>query len=778
MGAALNASFRANASSLQSLFCDLGDEPAVVRACSEWFALCLVLLLDPSREETRPAPMLPSQQYDRRLFSPAPSASTAPITPASHAASIPTTPASTSTSPTTPVSGSGGGISVSGDGPTPDNNSSSRGRSGGGSGMLLHHGQFSRATILGVGSLVLARRLARTGGPCLPIQVQQALGLQDDNALDIVAVGVRLARKAFETQTPPPDDGDEEDDEEEEHSRNRGQSILAGVAIFERDVVSSGTTRTLLEWVTDSGEGGAMPTTPDGRLGEAGSGGANDWQSSPPDFIQGTTLCAAADGNSVSFPSEGGSPSKNQSQAEGLGSICGSGGCGSPSSTGSDTDSDVSMCRRRAGRRALSFSGRDDSTSGLKARTRSPTTRTEADERGSRVPSSSKASSVAMGEREKTSSGGGEGSVAVTGKGFSASPSCFVASQATLQATLLLLPPPPFLAPRNDANDAMESGNAWSCSSSPADRAGSSGSPARSFHSSCAVSASHGSGESTSSCDDEPRTPRRPASGQADGDRSSREGWSAAEHKGRRSTAHDETTPALPRRREAGGTTAASTSSPAQDEQKNARWEVLMDRLLAALEDHCGCSFCELYDGGGDDNGGSAVRESSDIQSPSPPTPSPPSPLYDPPLEPLNDNVVREKSTSPAPRLPPYPAFTPPGAPAATPLGGSSSFHGLSSSERGGAPSSFPCPAEEAPSDGRRSVAGLDLADRERPGAAGQRGRGTKRPWVAAADGEAGDGAPYLKLSTAAMGARAASSTGAAASENAASEEGRQNWWW
>lgn len=654
MGAALNASFRANACSLQSLFCELADEPAVVRACSEWFALCLVLLLDPSREEEGALPLSsPSRHGGRRLFSAPSSATTTPFTPARNAASpAAATPSSTRTPPATSASSS--------------------------SGVLLHHDVFSRATVLGLGSLVLARRLARARGPCLPTQVKETLGLRDSDALELVAEGVCLARKAFETETPPPDA--EEDGEESSiggGGGNQGKGILAGVAVFENDVVASSgdPARTLLEWVTDSSEykyGAAAPASSDG-LGKA-AGAARDGQG-PPEFARGTPLsCVAAGGGASGSPPSGGrSPARSQSQArsrDGFGS----------SSAGSRTCSVTSECRSRAGGR-VSSPGCGGSATEHQAR-----------------PGSSSTPCLNLHTAEGPTRSPGSGSSAPT-----PSPDC----------------------------------------------------------------------ESDASCDEPPTRKRVAPDQERGGDRPSRDGGRAGNKRPRREVGGDTSSSAraLPRRKAGTSAAAAAALAPGSPEQeKSDRWEVLIDRVLAALDDHCGCSFCGLRDGSGE-RGAPIACERSSAQATTPMAPSPPRPLYNPPREPPNDDVDGKHAAASAAsaargRLPPYPPFTPPGPlpppPPAAPLRVSPSLHGLSRGSDGG----------------RGAAAEIEPMDTERPtvGQAGG-GRGAKRPGVAA--GGAGYGGPLLKLCTAAMASLAGSSKGASSSGDASGEEeGSQSWWW
>ncbi|CAM9831873.1 unnamed protein product, partial [Hapterophycus canaliculatus] len=327
MGPVLNASFRANEFSLQALFCALADETPVVRALSEWFSLCLVLLLHPAdhsdQKQRRRCPAL-SSSYGRESLSPASSTCTAPVTPASSASTTHATPASTSPSPHPPAlfaPDAPSTATIATPSPRYDSqheggsNSSSQkrrqrhgkapGGSGGGGGGAGSHGRFSRATILALGSVVLARRLARARGPCLPRRVQAMLGLADSHgdAFELVGEGIRSARQAFRTELEARHDhlgGGERGECREvgggDSSTTSDKGILAGEVVFERRVLgskkegaagtSSTASRTLLEWVTDGEDGGR--------------------RSLPPDFVQGVQLSSVrASGPAAPSPGRG-----------------------------------------------------------------------------------------------------------------------------------------------------------------------------------------------------------------------------------------------------------------------------------------------------------------------------------------------------------------------------------------------------------------------------------------------------------------------------------------
>lgn len=192
LGAALNASFRANPLTFQSLFCDMASQTAIVRMCSEWFALCLSLSPSPPQDD--------DEDERRQVLSPTPQQQhEAPRHESSAAASTPVSPATTA--PLTPAS-SISTPSISGSSPT--------GLDG------TEHAQqvevrrqndsdswagLTREAGLALGAVVLARRLSRNPGPCLPLKLRSALGLKnDEEALGLVAQGIQAARKAFDIE--------------------------------------------------------------------------------------------------------------------------------------------------------------------------------------------------------------------------------------------------------------------------------------------------------------------------------------------------------------------------------------------------------------------------------------------------------------------------------------------------------------------------------------------------------------------------------------------------
>ena len=268
MGTFLNASFRANPVALQALFCNTADESAVVRACSEWFALCLVLLLHPSDEVDE----RPTTQLGQRTPSPSTSIGTGSTSSCS------TSPASsaldandTTTSPRTPSCRNFNDLSVA----------EQRGTG-------LTHRRFSRATSLALGALVLARRLARSEGPCLPLRVRDLICVDNDESLQLVEEGINAARSAFETTVVDAISDSAEGEDNEEGGAgvagDGGWDILAGDIVFgriiadvppnDRVVNPSGDSarvsakaerRTLLEWVSACrGDTQAPPNTASG----------------------------------------------------------------------------------------------------------------------------------------------------------------------------------------------------------------------------------------------------------------------------------------------------------------------------------------------------------------------------------------------------------------------------------------------------------------------------------------------------------------------------------
>lgn len=150
MGPALNASFRANPVSLQAVLCAMVKAGPVVRACAEWFALCMTLLPPPSAK-------ISDQQ--RQTFPPL----------ASRVASPPNN-----------------GAMAHGETPREE--------------KRIH---LSKAATLALAALALAWRLTRSKGPCLPVQVRALIGLLDNDLLAIALMveGINVARYYFQTGT-------------------------------------------------------------------------------------------------------------------------------------------------------------------------------------------------------------------------------------------------------------------------------------------------------------------------------------------------------------------------------------------------------------------------------------------------------------------------------------------------------------------------------------------------------------------------------------------------
>lgn len=264
MGTSLNASFRANPFALQNMFCSAAGESAVVRACSEWFALCMMLLVQPSTEgEGQPASL-----HRKKISSPT------ALVDAASTTSNGTYTTATSSTPTSSVGISSDipfnspvGFHTSSlsrdDTMAQDNTRVERRRDAG--------YQFSRATSLALGALVLARRLARSKGPCLPLRIQTMIGLETSEAFELVVQGIYSARRAFETEIEKHESMVEERDLSRGGAsviRKGGRDILAGDLVFGKVIdlppedFSFGSKRgsgqleklTLLEWVTACGE--------------------------------------------------------------------------------------------------------------------------------------------------------------------------------------------------------------------------------------------------------------------------------------------------------------------------------------------------------------------------------------------------------------------------------------------------------------------------------------------------------------------------------------------
>ncbi|CAM9309934.1 unnamed protein product [Pylaiella littoralis] len=470
--------------------------------------------------------------------------------------------------------------------------------------------QFSQATVLALGSLVLARRLARARGPCLPVRVQEIMGLGCDDALDLLTEGVRLARRAFQTQVETRHPVNEAEGEGLSRGIDIRKSILASEVVFDREVVSSGKTRTLLEWVTDgeneTHERAAADEIAD-RLGKAMTARKD---LSPPEFLQGVALSSTAVGVSTTAVSSSrmpaparNHPAVSSSLAYSLSSDSGGGGGGG----GGGGDS-------------LSYSDSDTSSDGRM--------------RGNPLLTGSSGVALAPGHRPTspsicTRSNDVKGSDSFTSEYMTASEqtlcsSCSSSSPpvVTTNNDVETAPPPLRAHQEDDGDDTTESDSTPPSSSSlspPSSSSSSSSSSSRRTArargpvgpgASAVTVASNTRGDAAFSGGRSPG--KRVAPERAGGGRLSRKGVSTVRKRPRITTGKTSSrTRSLP--------LSAAASSPAQRE--NARWEVLIDRVLAALGDGCGCSFCKLRDNGG--GGGSAVGGGAFKHPPSPPPISP-----------------------------------------------------------------------------------------------------------------------------------------------------------
>ncbi|CAM9772128.1 unnamed protein product [Ectocarpus sp. 12 AP-2014] len=541
MGAVLNASFRANAFSLQTLLCALSGECPVVKACSEWVSLCLVLLLHPydedSERETGASP-----PHGERVLPPALSAAAAPLTPApggpteTPGSQAPSSSASAIATPFTPA-----GASTTTAASQPRSTSTTTGSTAAAVAWSLRNpddgksvappaphqqqegkagdvrGRFSRATVLALASLVLARRLARAGGPCLPPRVQATMGLGDGDALLLVSEGLRLARRAFETELC-------DDSHRQQHPPAaaaaaegglRGRDFVGGEVLLERKVEGpaashpSGTTiaRSLLEWLTDS---------EDGR--------------DAPEFAQGLPLSAATVSSSCSPRGKSPSPSGGSVDHD------------RAPSPGSVTASDGATRRSKrahtsAYHDARGGSGVSGEEGGPAARKRqrlgSPPGGPNGWDSGSASPCSRAADRGCAAPAEERAGSSTEE--------YASAADAFPSPPPSTETS-----PPP----RTPSQDAMYSD----------------GATPRSPPSFSAGGASSVSGDTTLSGDRRPR------------------GWGRVLFSAQSSDKMSEATQSPPRTR--GPPAALSASSP---EERNARWEVLADRVLEALDDrHCG----------------------------------------------------------------------------------------------------------------------------------------------------------------------------------------------
>ncbi|CAM9913402.1 unnamed protein product, partial [Ectocarpus sp. 13 AM-2016] len=376
-------------------------------------------------------------------------------------------------------------------------------------------GRFSRATVLALASLVLARRLARAGGPCLPPRVQATMGLGDDDALLLVSEGLRLARRAFETELC-------DDSQRQQHPPSaaaaeeglRGRDLLGGEVLLERKVGGpaashpSGTTvaRSLLEWLTDS---------EDGR--------------DAPEFAQGLPLSAATVSSSCSPRGKSPSPSGGSVDHD------------RAPSTGSVTASDSAT---RHSKRAHSSAYHDARGGrGVSGEEGGPAARKR--QRLGSLPGG--ANGWDSGSASPCSRAADRGCAAPAEERAGSSTEEYASAADAFPS------PPPSTEtsppPRTPSQDAMYSD----------------GATPRSPPSFSAGGASFVSGDTTLSSDRRPR------------------GWGRVLFSAQSSDKMSEATQSPPRTR--GPPTALSASSP---EERNARWEVLADRVLEALDDRHG----------------------------------------------------------------------------------------------------------------------------------------------------------------------------------------------
>lgn len=659
MGPALNSSFRANAFSLQSLFCALANESPVVRACCDWFSLCLVVLLHPADDHDQHQHLASSPPGDRDLLSPASSSGTAPITPASSYASTTTstttaTPAPPSPrAPDAPSRAESGGISLRFDeggaaitpatasaapssrrgdqheeaGSNPGSHRQQRQHHHNASGSTGVRDRFSRATIHALGSVVLARRLARARGACLPAPVQAMMGLAGNpqEAFELLLEGVRSARQAFGTEL-----------EARQHYCNqpggtsgRGEvgggnggsvtasdrGILAGEIFFERRVVgqavgAGGTTstisRTLLEWVTDDRQhdgprvddsaSAAGDTESDGKPAAAATAREQRKRRLPPDFIQGVRLSSVTASIPAAPSPVGGGDSSERKHGSGAcprtpgSGISGGGAGGGASFGGSDTDTDP--CRR--GLRSVddgAGSGWVGSTSGdgsLSYSVSDLSSSPEEEEKGSvsrclERCDDSGGTAMQQGERYVLSNGGR----CVFDDGAPSSAFSWTASSCT-------------------SDDSSSDSGSTPSLRSPSGGDDDQTSPPLPL-SPLSASAAHVKQPAYGREEETPSTSTNPnISGDITASHDVRQRPRGKRRKINPRASQDATTTTAATKphtnTETEGSSARARGLPARkapnpEQQKNARWEALLERVLTALDDRCGCSFCGLRNG-------------------------------------------------------------------------------------------------------------------------------------------------------------------------------------
>ncbi|CAN0122413.1 unnamed protein product, partial [Ectocarpus fasciculatus] len=734
MGAVLNASFRANAFSLQTLLCALSGESPVVKACSEWVSLCLVLLLHPYGEDNEHEKSPPRGE---KVFSPALSAATAPLTaapggptetpgasqaPSSSASTTATpyfTPAGASTTaaarqpqPTSATTGSTAAAGVwssrnpydgkSDVAPPAPHQQQQYGKTGD------VRGRFSRATVLALASVVLARRLARARGPCLPPRVQATMGLGDGDALVLVSEGLRLARRAFATELC--------DDSQQQHPSPaaaaaaaaegglRGRDFLGGEVLLERKVegpaasASSGSTtitRSLLEWLTESED-----------------------DRDAPEFAQGlplSTLTVSSPRKKSPVPSGGVARDRAPS-------------------TGSDTASD--RASSRGGKRARSpvcpnaregsgVSGEEGGGPVARKRQRlgSPPGRPNCRDSGGVSPRSQAAGSGCAPQRAGSSS-----------EEYVSAVEVLPSPPPSMETSPSPSPPPP----RTPSQDTMDSDDATP----------------RSPPSFSAGGVSFVSGDTTLSAGG-----RRPR------------GWgrvlfsAQSSNKVRREAAESPS-------RTRGPPAVPSASSP---EERNARWEVLADRLLEALDDHHG-GVVAGGSAGTDGHGGLSTAEGEGNGSSSSSSAAELAPIL-PDRSPLPHALAGDTVKSTPPGHTRFSPYTPPGPPPVScdlGAGGAPGERGEEAltSSRVSSTADFDCGdcaaaaggGSGASEDGTGGVRTASLAT-----AVAAAGRGVR------AQGLGVVAAGYTTLMSAvALAFRAASSSTAADTEAQAQED----WWW
>lgn len=275
MGAALNSSFRANPVALQRLFCEMTNESAVVRACSEWFALCLVLLSsyddndDDLERQTSTTSHHQRQSYDISSPSLAQVLSPAASAPASSGSA--TTTATSSTPESTTCAQNDHTCSLG----SPDTPFAGKDKDLQG-GKFIEGNDDSKCLLtyeakLALGAIVLARRLSRSPGSCLPAELRAALGLDDEmKALEFVITAIKAARRALGTDILK--DGRQGDGGFGTASSH--SVVFAGELMFER-VIDAEYSCTTNGTRLDSGHGEVVTASPGSERGTRRTDGAD-----------------------------------------------------------------------------------------------------------------------------------------------------------------------------------------------------------------------------------------------------------------------------------------------------------------------------------------------------------------------------------------------------------------------------------------------------------------------------------------------------------------------